>query len=251
MSKAHKQAQAATFEQTDHQPLLEAFGISLSDELLKLALTHRSFAHEVGDLPHNERLEFLGDSVLGLSIAHRLYERYPDDAESTISKMRATLVSRYGLAEVAREIGLGEYILLGKGEKLTDGADKDSILADTTEALLGAIYLEHGFEKARQVVLSLFESKITAARTDKKKQDWKTILQERLAAEKLPMAEYRHEVEGPEHEPTFTITVWIGDVEMAQGLGKNKKAGEQLAARKLLEILDDPQSLSKVDHLRA
>lgn len=251
MTKANKKAMAEVFECTDYQPLFDAFGITLGDELLKLALTHRSFAHEVGGIPHNERLEFLGDSVLGLSIAHRLYERYPDYPESTISKMRATVVSRYGLAEVAREIGLGRFILLGKGETLTDGADKDSILADTTEAILGAIYLEHGFEAARQVILNLFEEKISIARTDKTKQDWKTNLQERLAALKLPMAEYRHDMDGPEHEPTFTIYVSVGGVEMAQGSGRNKKAGEQEAAHNFLQALDDPHSFQKIAHLRA
>ena len=132
------------FDAVDHAPLLENLGAQVSPEMLKLALTHRSFANEHNHLPNNERLEFVGDAVLGLTVATKLFELYPSRPESELSPMRASIVSRYGLADIAREIGLGEHVLIGRGEELTGGREKESILADTTEALFGAIYLEHG-----------------------------------------------------------------------------------------------------------
>ncbi|AKK03452.1 ribonuclease III [Corynebacterium epidermidicanis] len=227
------------FAAVDHAPLLTALGVQLSDDSLRLALTHRSFANENGNLPNNERLEFLGDAVLGLSVANQLYVQYPTRPESDISKMRAGIVSRYGLADIAREIGLGEHILLGKGEALSDGRTKDSILADTTEALLGAIYLEHGFEIAREVVLRLFQRKIDTASSKAMNQDWKTMLQERVAERKLAMPEYSAEVSGPDHDTTFVATVTIEGVELGQGSGQNKKLAEQHAAHvAYLALLD-------------
>lgn len=202
----------------------------MSDDSLRLALTHRSFANENGMLPNNERLEFLGDAVLGLSVANQLYCQYPTRPESDISKMRAGIVSRYGLADVARDINLGPYILLGKGESLSDGRAKDSILADTTEAILGAIYLEHGFEVARDVVLRLFRHKIDTATSKAMNQDWKTMLQERVAERKLAMPEYRAEVSGPDHDTTFVATVYVEGVELGHGTGQNKKVAEQQSA---------------------
>ena len=129
------QALAQAFAAVDHTPLLEQLGVEISPDHLCLALTHRSFANEHGTLPNNERLEFVGDAVLGLTIANALFEKFPSRPESDLSPMRARIVSRYGLAEVAREIGLGNHVLLGKGEETTGGRDKDSILADTTEAV--------------------------------------------------------------------------------------------------------------------
>ena len=130
-----EQALEEAFAAIDTAPLLASLDVELDESFLRLALTHRSFANEHGHLPNNERLEFLGDAVLGLSIAARLYEKYPTRPESDISKMRASIVSRFGLADIAREMGLGAFILLGKGEANSNGRDKDSILADTTEAL--------------------------------------------------------------------------------------------------------------------
>jgi len=195
-----EEALDTAFRAVDHAPLLRALGVELSEESLRLALTHRSFANENGSLPNNERLEFLGDAVLGLSVATRLYLQYPSRPESDISKMRASIVSRYGLADIAREIDLGAHLLLGRGELVTEGRSKDSILADTTEALLGAIYLEHGFEVARDVVLRLFKEKIDSASADSLHRDWKTALQERVAELKLPMPVYAATSTGPEHE---------------------------------------------------
>ncbi|MEZ2120999.1 MULTISPECIES: ribonuclease III [unclassified Corynebacterium] len=227
------------FDSIEHAPLLASFGVELPTDLLRLALTHRSFANENGHLPNNERLEFLGDSVLGLSVAARLYQLHPTRSESDISKMRASIVSRYGLAEVARDIGLGRYILLGKGETSSGGSDKDSILADTTEALLGAIYLEHGFEVARAVVLRLFSHLIETAAATGMHNDWKTSLQERLAERKLPMPEYSVTSEGPDHDRQFTATVTVAGRELGTGRGTSKKTAEQDAAAVAYDRLRD------------
>lgn len=233
------EALQAAFHAVDHAPLLAALGVTLADEGLRLALTHRSFANENGTLPNNERLEFLGDAVLGLSVANQLYTQYPSRPESDISKMRASIVSRYGLADIAREINLGPHILLGKGELVTDGRDKDSILADTTEALLGAIYLEHGFETARGVVLRLFAAKIDAASATNIHRDWKTALQERAAELKYPMPVYSATSTGPDHDLTFTATVTVNDVPLGHGVGASKKFAEQKSAHEAYRLLRD------------
>ncbi|MCF4006344.1 ribonuclease III [Corynebacterium uropygiale] len=226
-----QEALDAAFAEVDHAPLLEALGVSLPEESLKLALTHRSFANENGHLPNNERLEFLGDAVLGLSVAGQLYEQYPERPESDISKMRASIVSRYGLADIARAVNLGPHILLGRGEHATDGQNKDSILADTTEALLGAIYLEHGFHTARDVILTLFRDKIDHATARGRHQDWKTTLQERLSQRRLGSAEYRTTTSGPEHELHFYAEALVAGRVFGRGEGTNKKLAEQAAAR--------------------
>ena len=250
MSKKYRltgtQALERAFAEVDRNALLSALGVEIPAELLKLALTHRSFANENGHLPNNERLEFLGDAVLGLSIAGKLYEKYPTRTESDISKMRAGIVSRYGLADIAREISLGDHILLGKGELLTDGRNKDSILADTTEALFGAIYLAHGFETARDVILSLFARKIDQASATGINQDWKTALQERLAKYKLPMPAYDATSVGPEHEQVFTATVKVLDQIIGAGQGQNKKNAEQAGAQQALALLNDPKARAEL-----
>lgn len=231
------EAWEAAFAAVDHSPLLESLGVALEPENLRLALTHRSFANENGHLPNNERLEFLGDAVLGLSVAAKLYVTYPSRPESDISKMRASIVSRYGLSDIAREINLGPHILLGKGEQSTGGRDKDSILADTTEALLGAIYRQYGFEVAREVILRLFASKIAGASARNRTLDWKTTLQEALAEAKLPMAVYSDERTGPDHELTFYVTATVGTTAVGHGEGPNKKTAEQQAAREACELV--------------
>ncbi|AEG81972.1 MULTISPECIES: ribonuclease III [Corynebacterium] len=232
------------FDRINYASLIEALGIDIPENLLMLALTHRSFANENGSLPNNERLEFLGDAVLGLSVAGKLYEQYPSRAESDISKMRASIVSRYGLADIAREIKLGSFILLGKGELMTNGRDKESILADTTEALLGAIYLAHGFEAARATVLRLFQKKIDTASAVGMHQDWKTTLQERAAERKLPVPVYEASSTGPEHSQTFTAVVTVGTTALGEGVGPNKKLAEQAAAHKAVVFLQENPTFS-------
>lgn len=227
----------AAFTAVDHTPLLRRLGVELDDESLRLALTHRSFANENGTLPNNERLEFLGDAVLGLSVAGQLYEQYPSRPESDISKMRASIVSRYGLADVAREIDLGTHILLGRGELVTDGRDKGSILADTTEALFGAIYRRYGFETARDVILRLFKNKIDTASAVGMHQDWKTTLQERLAELKAPMPVYTATSTGPDHDLIFTAHARVGEKVLGTGVGPSKKVAEQEAAHEAFGAL--------------
>ena len=232
-----EQALEEAFAAIDTAPLLASLDVELDESFLRLALTHRSFANEHGYLPNNERLEFLGDAVLGLSIAARLYEKYPTRPESDISKMRASIVSRFGLADIAREMGLGAFILLGKGEANSNGRDKDSILADTTEALFGAIYLQHGFETARRVILALFAEKVDAAVSTRNHMDWKTSLQELCAERKLPTPEYSATSTGPEHNQVFTAQVHVDGQLLGEGVGPNKKQAEQQAAEKATLII--------------
>ena len=230
-------ALSAAYGKSDHAPLLEAWGVDLPDDLLRLALTHRSFANENGHLPNNERLEFLGDAVLGLAVAEQLYRQFPERAESDISKMRSGVVNMYALADVARRLGMGEYILLGRGEMLTGGKDKHSILADSVESMLGAIYLHHGFEVARATVLRLFADKITEAPTTGLTMDWKTVLLEKLSDMKLPLPTYEVRGEGPEHDKTFYATVTIEDL-VTHGEGHTKKVAEHAAAKQAVQKLN-------------
>lgn len=227
------------FDEVDHAPLLEWLGVDLDEELLRLALTHRSFANEHDYLPNNERLEFLGDAVLGLTVATKLFEIYPSSSESVLSPMRASIVSRYGLADVARGIDLGKYVLLGKGELHTGGREKESILADTTEALFGAIYRQYGFETARDVILKLFHEKLHNATAHGHRQDWKTVLQERLAERGIPMVEYVTTSEGPEHNLEFTSYAMILGENRGRGVARNKKLAEQEAAREAVAFFQE------------
>lgn len=228
----------AAYGKSDHAPLLEAWGVDLPDDLLRLALTHRSFANENGHLPNNERLEFLGDAVLGLAVAEQLYRQFPERAESDISKMRSGVVNMYALAGVARRLGMGEYILLGRGEMLTGGKDKHSILADSVESMLGAIYLHHGFEVARATVLRIFSDMITEAPTTGLNMDWKTVLLEKLSDMKLPLPTYEVRGEGPEHDKTFYATVTIEDL-VTHGEGHTKKVAEHAAAKQAVQKLNE------------
>jgi ribonuclease-3 len=228
----------AAFSKTDHEPLLKAWGVDLPEDMLRLALSHRSFANENGNLPNNERLEFLGDAVLGLSVAEQLYLEFPERSEADISKMRAGVVNMYALAEVARELGMGESILLGRGEMMTGGRDKHSILADSVEAMLGAIYLVHGFEVAKDAVLRIFESRITAAPSTGLTMDWKTVLLEKISDLKLGVEpEYASEAEGPAHDQTFRATVSFDGVVRGKGTGHTKKEAEHGAAREAYRSL--------------
>jgi ribonuclease III len=210
--------------------LLEQLGVELDPELLVLALTHRSFAHEAGGIPTNERLEFLGDTVLGLVVTEYLYRTLPDHPEGDLAKMRAATVSQRALAEVARVLDLGAYVLLGKGEQGTGGQDKDSILSDTLEALLGAVYLAHGLETSRRTVLKLVEPTLKAATSLGAGLDWKTSLQERAAALGLGAPVYEVVGEGPDHARVFTADVLLAGVVRGSGTGPAKKLAEQQAA---------------------
>jgi ribonuclease III len=216
---------------SDADRLCLALGVSeLDPKRLELALTHRSYAYENGGLPTNERLEFLGDSVLGLVVTDLLYTRHPELSEGRLAKLRAAVVNARALAEVGRSLELGPYLRLGRGEEATGGRDKSSILADTVEALLGAIYLEHGFAVAGQVVRGLFEPLLDEAITMGAGLDWKTSLQELAATLGLGVPEYVIGQSGPDHEKRFTAQVRVADQLHGRGEGRSKKDAEQQAA---------------------
>jgi ribonuclease III len=210
-----------------------AFGVPIDPELLERALTHRSYAYEHGGLPTNERLEFLGDAVLGLVITSALYHNHPDLPEGQLAKLRASVVNMRALADVARSLGpsgLGPFLLLGKGEETTGGRDKASILADTLEALLGAIYLQHGIERATQVIHKLFDPLLAESAARGAGLDWKTSLQELTAEQSLGVPEYQVEEHGPDHAKTFTAWVVVAGTRYGGVSGASKKEAEQRAA---------------------
>ena len=217
--------------------LIEKLGVDIDPELLSLALTHRSFAYENGAIPHNERLEFLGDSVLGQAVTVRLYTRHPDLDEGSLAKRRASVVSTVALAEVARAIGLGDHVRLGRGEILTGGRDKDSILADTMEAVIGATYLSAGPDAATALVLRLVEPLLADPDRYGAAMDPKTSLQEIAARQSLSAPVYSVEAAGPDHDRRFTATVTVGDV-ATQGHGSSKKQAEMAAALAAWRELD-------------
>lgn len=221
--------------------LLDAVGAELPEDLLTLALTHRSFAFENGGLPTNERLEFLGDSVLGLIITDELFHRHPERSEGDLAKLRSSIVNTQALAGVARDltpVGLGEYLLLGRGEITTGGAGKASILADGMESLLGAIYVEHGMETARTVVLRLFGGLLDTAVTLGAGLDWKTSLQELATDRGLGVPRYGVSSEGPDHDRRFAAVVYVGGEIYGEGFGRTKKAAETDAAAQAWTALD-------------
>jgi ribonuclease-3 len=220
--------------------LREALGNPVLDpELLLLALTHRSYAYENGNLPTNERLEFLGDSVLGVVITETLYLTHPELSEGRLAKLRAAVVNARALADVARTIGLGVHIRLGKGEEATGGREKSSILSDTVEALIGAVYLSSGFDEAARVVHLLFDPMLEAAAAMGAGLDWKTSLQELSALHDLGVPEYVIEDEGPDHMKTFTARVRVADRLHGRGVGRSKKEAEQQAAETAYRTLTD------------
>jgi ribonuclease-3 len=202
----------------------------VSDELLDRALTHRSFAYENGGLPTNERLEFLGDSVLGLIVTDTLFRQHPDLPEGNLAKLRAAVVNSRALAGVARGLQLGRYIRLGKGEEGTGGRDKSSILADTLEAVIGAVYLECGMAAADGLVHRLFDPVIARSARLGAGLDWKTSLQELTAAEDLGAPEYMVAESGPDHQKSFTAIARVGGQTYGEGEGRTKKEAEQQAA---------------------
>jgi len=219
--------------EADHTSLLAALGVPLEPELLTLALTHRSYAYEHGGLPTNERLEFLGDAVLGLTVTEKLYLTHPDKPEGELAKIRASVVNMHALADVARGLGdggLGVHLLLGKGEELTGGRDKASILADGMESLLGAVHLQHGIDVAREVVLRLFAELLERGPRLGAGLDWKTSLQELTAERGAGVPAYEITATGPDHDKEFTATAIIAGESLGVGVGRTKKEAEQKAA---------------------
>jgi len=205
-------------------------GVDIAPELLQLALTHRSYAYEHPGDAHNERLEFLGDSILGQAVTVMLYTEHPDLDEGDLAKRRASLVSSVALAEVARSIGLGEFVRLGKGEEQTGGRDKSSILADTVEAIIGAAYLDCGGEVATSMVLRLIRPLLADPERFGAAMDPKTSLQELAARRGSGLPVYQVSDSGPDHSKRFHAVVIVGGKEIATGDGSSKKQAEMAAA---------------------
>nr|WP_232488510.1 ribonuclease III [Brevibacterium antiquum] len=208
----------------------KSLGIDIDPETFRLALTHRSFAFEAGGIPTNERLEFLGDSVLGLVATESLYYDNPDLAEGSLAKMRSAVVNTKALASIARRHKIGPHILLGKGEELTGGRNKDSILADTVEALIGATFVARGREEAFAFVHRLIDGMLSDAVNLGAGMDYKTTLQEAAADLDLGAVSYEIVSSGPDHAMVFTATALLGDNGWGTGDGSSKKNAEAAAA---------------------
>jgi ribonuclease III len=219
-------------------PIERALGVRFKDAgLRRMALTHRSYAFEQDSSVTNERLEFLGDAVLGLVVTDLAFARFPDLPEGELAKLRAATVNMLTLADIARELGLGEAILLGKGEELSGGRDKTSILADAMEGVLGAVYLDRGLGGARSLIERLFWPRMAAYARGEGDRDYKTGLQELAAQDLGAIPQYRVIEQGPDHAKEFTATVFIGGEPYGSGEGRSKKEAEQRAAREAYDRL--------------
>lgn len=231
----------------DVEPLDRALGVNFRDPgLREAALTHRSFAFEHGLRVTNERLEFLGDSVLGLVVTDMAYAAYPEMPEGQLAKLRAAIVNMQALADVARSLGMGEVVLLGKGEEQSGGRDKASILADALEAVFGAVYLDLGLDVARELIERLFRPRMEAYVRGEGDRDFKTILQELASQELHALPEYRIAERGPDHEKEFTAVVLVGGESLGTGVGRSKKEAEQQAAREAHARITE--RLASVEH---
>jgi ribonuclease III len=226
----HRGAELTAQEERTLAELQLTLQVEIDPALLLLALTHRSFAYENGGIPTNERLEFLGDSILGQAVTVKLFRDHPDLDEGELAKRRASLVSSVALAEVGRSIGLGRYIRLGRGETMTGGADKPSIIADTVEAIIGAVYLDAGGDAATAFVLRLVAPLLSDPERFGAAMDPKTSLQEIAARRGTPAPVYTVTESGPDHNKHFIATVSVGDLVQASGEGSSKKQAEMAAA---------------------
>ena len=206
-------------------------GIRFRDPSLRqIALTHRSYAFEQGLTTNNERLEFLGDAVLGVVVTDMAFREFTDMAEGELAKLRAAIVNMGALADVARDLGMARFILLGKGEEMSGGRDKSSILADALEAVLGAVYLDRGLEAARKLIVRLFRPRMIAYVRGEGERDYKTILQELASADLHALPDYRISERGPDHQKEFTARVHLAGEVWGTGMGRSKKEAEQQAA---------------------
>lgn len=223
--------------EASYASLVEKLGVDIDSELLALALTHPSWAYEHGGVPHNERLEFLGDTILGQAISIELYKRYPDVDEGELSRRRAGVVSGLALAEVARSIGLGEYLRLGKGEVKTGGRERDSILANTMEAIFGACYLSNGHEPAAALVLRLVGPLLDDADRFGAALDPKTSLQELADTLGKGVPHYDIDASGPDHARQFVAAVSVDGEVVGNGTGSSKRQAEMAAALEAWKLL--------------
>lgn len=215
---------------TKFEKLLEELKIQVNRDLFELARVHRSWAYENGQITPNERLEFLGDSVLGLIVTEYIYQAFPDYPEGRLARLRSAVVNTRALADVARELELGQLVRLGRGEKSTGGHDKSSILADITEAMIGAIYLSAGKDGASKFIHHVLDSMIERASKLDAGLDWKTSLQEVCALNEWEMPVYEVEQSGPDHNRSFTAYCVINQQRFGPGEAHNKKQAEQLSA---------------------
>ncbi|MFC0582679.1 ribonuclease III [Micrococcoides hystricis] len=227
--KAERQAKDA-HQAAPPQELRERLGIDIDLEALSHALTHRSYAHENPGLADNERLEFLGDAVLEYVVTGHLYRRYPDTSEGDLVRLRAAIVSTKALANVARKIGLGTYILLGHGELMSNGRQKDSILADTMEAIFGVVYIQAGIEAAENLITEHVVALLDDSEAMLNAYDWKTLIQEYVHANQHQHHEYQIVGEGPDHNRVFTATLYIDGKPYGQGTATSKRESEKRAA---------------------
>jgi ribonuclease-3 len=219
---------------------LAALGVPATPgSIFELALTHRSFAFETGLGEHNERLEFLGDAVLGLVVTDLIFRTYPALAEGEMARLRASVVNTGALADLGRTLGLGRYIRLGKGEETSGGRDKASLLADTFEALVGAAYLERGLAGIENLLIELFAPRLARVMAAGGGHDPKTALQESVVRSHGARPSYRVASSGPDHDKRFTAHVYVDDELYGAGSGRSKKEAEQEAAREALERLGD------------
>lgn len=224
----------------NHASGLEVLGVpSSGGAIYDLALTHRSFAFEQATpIAHNERLEFLGDAVLGVVVTGLIFDTYPDLSEGEMARLRASVVNTGALANVARRIGLGDYIRLGKGEEASGGRDKDSLLADTLEAVVGAVYLDRGIGMVEHTLVPLFAGQLDARVAGGARYDAKTALQEVAVRDHGSFPSYQVESSGPDHDKRFEARVFVKEKLRGRGRGRSKKEAEQNAAREALAHLD-------------
>lgn len=218
--------------------LEHALGVSVSNrQLWERALTHRSYAFEAGGTPDNERLEFLGDAVLQLVITDEIFRGLADAREGRLAKLRAAMVNTSRLADLARQVDLGSAVRLGRGEEQSGGRDKDSILADTLEAVLGAVYLDRGLVEVTAVIRRLFRPLIDELSTQHAALDYKTSLQELAAARLSALPVYEVTDSGPDHDKEFVAVALVDGERLGRGEGRSKKAAEQEAAREAYVLL--------------
>jgi ribonuclease-3 len=226
-------------EAADSDRLAERLGHTFTTPaLLAQALAHRSWCSEHGGRASNERLEYLGDAVLGLIVAEHSYRAHPDLSDGTLSKVRASVVNARVLAAVAHELGIPDHLRLGKGEDASGGRDKESILADTTEALIGAVYLDGGMDSARELVLSLLGDRINLAVDEPGESDHKSRLQEESVHLGKGVPHYEVQGSGPDHARRYLATVYVAGQRLGMGEGRSKKDAEQVAAQAACESLE-------------
>ena len=221
----------------NYATLIQRLGISIEAELLELALTHSSYAYENGKIPNNERLEFLGDSVLGFVVTGHVFEENPDLDEGSLSRLRSATVSAKTLALAANQIGLGEFIRLGKGELSTGGETKTNILADTFEAIIGAAYLSGGLTPAKTIIDSLVLPLLSSEDELLETSEPRTVLTEVLKSQGKSEASFDVTHEGPDHDRTFFAEVVVDGAAISKGSGRTRKAAEAQAAVEALKTL--------------